>query len=43
MSQIRNAVRAQMFQVMDGEAIRSDSSRVAAVPNGLCDEMKGER
>ena len=28
--------------MMDGEAIRAESPRVAAVPDGLSDEMSGE-
>ena len=32
-----------MLEMMDGEAVRSDSSRVAAVPYGLGDKMRGER
>ena len=31
-----------MFKVMDGEAIRAERLRVAAVPDGLGDEMRGE-
>ena len=31
-----------MFEVMDGETIRAKGTRVAAVPNGLSDEMRGE-
>ena len=31
-----------MLEVMDGETIRAKSTRVATVPNGLGDEMRGE-
>ena len=31
-----------MFEVMDGQAIRAERPRVAAVPDGLGDEMSGE-
>ena len=32
-----------MFKMMDGEAIRSDGTRVATFPDGHGDKMRGER
>ena len=34
---------AEMLKGMNGQAIRSEGTGTAAIPNGLSDEMSGER
>ena len=34
---------SEMFEMMNGEAIRADGTRVTTVPDGTGDEMGGER
>ena len=34
---------AEVFDLVNGETIRSSGARVAAIPNGLGDDFRGER
>ena len=41
--EVGNGNGSEMFEMMNGEAIRADGTRVTTVPDGTGDEMGGER
>ena len=43
MGEILDANGTEVFELVDGETIRASGTRVAAIPNGLGDDVWGER
>ena len=43
MGEILDAKGTEVFELVDGETIRASGTRVAAIPNGLGDDVWGER
>ena len=43
MGEILDAKGTEVFELVDGETIRASGTRIAAIPNGLGDDVWGER
>ena len=43
MGEVLDAKRTEMFDLVDSETIRASGAIVAAIPNGLGDDVWGER
>ena len=43
MGEILDAKGTEVFELVDGETIRASGTRIAAIPNGLGDDVWGVR
>lgn len=43
MSEVLYAEGTEVFDLYDGQTIRANGARIAAIPNGLGDDVWGER